>query len=505
MILILATCRHRNLESTHMQRATFIERWSRNLERGSASVFIGAGLSQAAGYPSWRGLLRDIAKELGLDIEVENDLAAVAQYSINKAGKKRTKLAQLIVDEFPPKQRAPETFNLLARLPLRDVWTTNYDNLAEIAWRNERKHLDVKSRNSDLGLDNPWAHATLYKMHGSIEHPSDLVIAKDDYELYRIVRPGFLQLLTGHLISKQILFLGFSFTDPNLAHLFANIRESFENDGPEHYAIIRRPQRGAGKAAGKKYKTDKIRHDLWVDDLQRYGIQCIEVDEYEEINEILTEVAARISSRSVFVAGSFPDTRDSKYDQQRWSIIDCATQIGSLIAKKKLRLVSGFGLTVGSATLSGALNVLLNEEAPNIEKALLLRPFPQPTQGASFNLKTQYRQGMIQQAGIFIVIGGLKLRAPVSTDLQNADGVFEEFEIASKLGCAIIPIGTTGGVARKIWEKVAADFPHYWPPAQRKNFDLLNKSGEGMGAILKAVDEMIVAAGKRHNATRSKK
>jgi hypothetical protein len=34
------------------------------LERGSAAAFIGAGISCSVGYPTWRGLLKEIAAEL---------------------------------------------------------------------------------------------------------------------------------------------------------------------------------------------------------------------------------------------------------------------------------------------------------------------------------------------------------------------------------------------------------------------------------------------------------
>ena len=191
-----------------MKTETFIERWTKGVEQGSAAAFIGAGLSRRAGYPDWRALLADIATELGLDIELEHDLAAVAQYSLNKATGKRIKLTRLITDHFAPKPDAPEPFRALARLPVRHIWTTNYDRLAEVAWEQERKLLDVKSRNADLSIDKPWAHAILYKMHGSVDHPAEVVIAKDDYELYRRERPGFLQVLTGQLVTKQMLFLG---------------------------------------------------------------------------------------------------------------------------------------------------------------------------------------------------------------------------------------------------------------------------------------------------------
>jgi hypothetical protein len=481
-----------------MKSAEFVDRWSKSLEQGSAAVFIGAGLSRRAGYPDWRTLLADIARELGLDIEAEYDLAAVAQYSLNKAARKRNRLTRLIVDHFPPRADAPEPFRILARLPVRHVWTTNYDRLAETAWEQERKLLDVKSRNDDLGFDRSWAHAILYKMHGTVDHPAEVVIAKDDYELYRRQRPGFLQVLTGQLVTMQMLFLGFSFTDPNLAHLFASIREAFKDDGPEHYAIVRRPKKGAGAGAKKRFETESIRHALWVEDLQRYGIRCIEVDEYEDVDEILRAVELKLAERSVFVSGSFPDTINS--DERRY-IEDVAHQTGREIAQHQKRLVSGFGLVVGSAAIAGALEIILAEAAPNLEKSLLLRPFPQkaPKGIGKAEFQKRYRDGMIQQAGVCIFIGGLKTSGKGA--LAIAEGVLEEFEAAQSLGRPVIPIGATGGAARRIWESLAKDAGFAPAGLTRKEFERLNEDGLAPAEAAKLIAKALkaeVKKGSRH-------
>ena len=460
-----------------MDRSLFVRRWEESLEKGSASVFVGAGLSQSAGYPEWRALLKDVAEELGLDIDSEHDLAAVAQSSINRAVGKRHRLADLIAREFPPRADAPEPFRILARLPLRHVWTTNYDALPETAWRNERKLMDVKSRNDDLGIDKPWAHSILYKMHGSADHPTEVVIAKDDYELYRSLRPGFLQVLTGHLVSKQFLFLGFSFTDPNLGHLFGNIRESFRENGPEHYAIVRKPALGKGKTAKKRHATEMLRHRLWVEDLQRYGIQCVEIDAYDEIGDILREVEMTLARRSVMVSGSFPDVRVLPDVDRRTRIEVVARGVGQLIAERGKRVVSGFGLVVGSASISGALGVVLKEDTPNLEKSLMLRPFPQeaPPGTGEADFKRRYREGLVRQAGACIVIAGEKdVQRASRTERVVADGVLDEAKIARQLGRAIIPVGATGGAATEIWRQIDAAFNDHWPKALRKDFDLLN-------------------------------
>ena len=474
-----------------MDATKFIDEWAKSLELGSASAFIGAGLSRRAGYPDWRSLLSDIAIELGLDIDAEHDLAAVAQYALNKATGKRNALTKLIVDHFPPKSDAPEPFHVLARLPIRHIWTTNYDKLAETAWAQERKQLDVKSQNADLGVDKFWAHAILYKMHGSIDHPTEVVIAKDDYELYRRERPGFLQVLTGQLVTKQILFLGFSFTDPNIGHLFASIRESFKDDGPGHYAIVRRPKKSSGAGANKRFETEKIRHSLWVQDLQRYGIQCVQVDEYDEIDEILHAVELKLASRSVFVSGSFPLSAPA---DQRHRIEDVAREVGRVIAEHEKRLVSGFGLVVGGAAIAGALGVVLKDPTPNLDKSLLLRPFPQEAppglDKAAFHAR--YRDAMIQQAGVCIFICGLKESAGKGVPVV-ADGVIEEFESAKRLGRIIVPIGATGGAAAEIWAQL--DKAGVLPLGlNRKDFDNLNIAKPSPQAVAKIVEKVINAA-----------
>ena len=47
-------------------------------------MFIGAGFSKSVGYVDWKNLLKDVADDLGLDIDKEYDLVSLAQYCIIK-------------------------------------------------------------------------------------------------------------------------------------------------------------------------------------------------------------------------------------------------------------------------------------------------------------------------------------------------------------------------------------------------------------------------------------
>lgn len=61
----------------------FIKEFVTDLQSKSAAVFAGAGMSKASGYVDWPELLRDIATELGLTVDKENDLISLAQYHVN--------------------------------------------------------------------------------------------------------------------------------------------------------------------------------------------------------------------------------------------------------------------------------------------------------------------------------------------------------------------------------------------------------------------------------------
>jgi hypothetical protein len=170
-------------------------------------------------------------------------------------------------------------------------------------------------------------------------------------------------------------------------------------------------------------------------------------------------------------------------------------------------LISGFGLIVGSAAIAGALGVILAEAAPNLEKSLLLRPFPQePPSGMSINeFRRRYRDGMIDQAGICVFICGLKETAGKrGATLVAADGVIEEFESAKRLKRVLIPIGATGGAAKKIWSQVKKELDKLCPHIGRKDFDLLNDATQEPKALAEVVGKVIAAADKARPIARKR-
>ena len=65
------------------QIASFLSTYSDEIESDNAAIFAGAGLSRAAGFVDWKMLLKSVAISLGLDVDKESNLVALAQYFCN--------------------------------------------------------------------------------------------------------------------------------------------------------------------------------------------------------------------------------------------------------------------------------------------------------------------------------------------------------------------------------------------------------------------------------------
>ena len=101
-----------------------------------------------------------------------------------------------------------------------------------------------------------------------------------------------------------------------------------------------------------------------------------------------------------------------------------------------------------------------NNNIHEIERHLIIRAFPfQDKNRADYGtLVREYRTGIFQQAGIALFMFGNKASAD---GIVEATGVLQEFELAERAGCYIIPIGSTGFLAENIYEQARAAAENY--------------------------------------------
>jgi Sir2- and TIR-associating SLOG family/SIR2-like domain len=471
----------------------FLKDYSEALSGGVGSVFVGAGVSMAAGYPSWVKLLAEVGDELGVKSGELHDLAALAQWSIQESGS-ATRVRNVIKEQVGVEHAIPPTLEIIARFPVKYIWTTNYDTLVERAFRAINRPIDTVSGAADLSLRATPGASRLFKMHGSIERLDDVVISTDDYELYRSKRGAFLPLLQAHLSSMSMLFLGISFTDPNVRHVLSLIRESFTSAPPEHFAIVRPPQR-EDYSSDAEFEARLTQHKLWSRDLKRYGLVVVEIENYAEVPELLRQVERRVAAQRVWVSGSWPP--ESAGDIGR--IYKAAQAIGKLIGDTGRDLVSGAGLVVGSASIAGFLDALRMTGGWDLERRLIARPFPQPIPGSPPD-RAQWsalRSELARIAGVVVIIGGVKIE---EGDQVVASGVIEEFEFAQAADSFVIPVGCTGGAAEVIANQligspIKASGPNALRPSDEELSDLsrpdisVEEIVELLATIFKRIDK----------------
>lgn len=431
----------------------FIQNYVKEINEENAAIFAGAGLSVSAGYVNWKELLRGIADELNLDIDKENDLISLAQFHVNES-RNRNQINQKIIELFTKDTTKTNIHRVLARLPIKYYWTTNYDTVLEDVLKENNKRVDKKIDQRSLANNVPKRDVVLYKMHGDVLVPSDAVITKDDYETYNEKRQLFTTALQGDLVSKTFLFIGFSFEDPNLSYILGRIRVLITGNTRTHYAIFRKPKKEE-YSSNSDFEYAKLRQKYKIEDLQRYSIQAVMIDEYSEIETILLDIEKNINKKRVFISGS-------ANDYGSWSNVNAVSLIGKIVNALIIRdcsIVSGFGLGIGSYVISSAIQTISETKNNHFDEYLKINPFPfqlSTKEKQAFN--TKYRDRILSSCGIAIFIFGNK---KVGDEIKIADGVIEEYRIAKEKGLVIIPIGSTGYAANAICEEIKKDIDKY--------------------------------------------
>lgn len=427
----------------------FITSFSKSIALGKASIFIGSGLSREANYAGWSDILKDCAAEIGLNVNSEKDLITLAEYYINS--RQRTKINDTIKEFFNDEKGLPQdTHKIIASLPISSIWTTNYDSLIERALSSSEKSFTVLTDDKSYINIDSRAMVTIHKIHGTYSSPDKCIITRTDYERFSQNHDIVLSELKSEMCSKSFLFLGYSFSDTDIQHIFTNIRLIYsKNNYPQrHYCIMRKVIiEECENDQDYNYSLKKQEH--FINDMQKYGVNVVLIENFNQIKEILESIRKRVLSKNVLISGSYEENDDY--------IRNLALELSSTLIKKDFNIYTGFGKNLGNDIVEGAFEGCSKYGTRDVKKfndSVYIFPFPYKKNKSESrdNLYMRLRNNMVSNTTIHIIIAGIKKE---KKKIIDSPGIFEEAMMSLQKENIIISIGYTGGAAKKIWENIS--------------------------------------------------
>lgn len=193
--------------------------------QGRIAVFMGAGVSAGAGFPTWGALLDRMAREVGFTEEERSGLLGLGVLD------RATVIGRRIGDRHAIGEAATAALGdaaghalahaLLSGLPVREFITTNYDQCFE----------EVSEAVGTPVARLPYAPAStarrwLLKMHGCVTVPEDIVLTREDFMRYQTRSAALAGIVQAMLITRHMLFVGFSLEDDNFRRIVDAVRQA---------------------------------------------------------------------------------------------------------------------------------------------------------------------------------------------------------------------------------------------------------------------------------------
>ena len=401
----------------------------KNANRNAISVFLGAGMSVSSGLPQWGELAKPYKLRMGIKDSTMIPYERIFQYAFGTNGAEYVRFKNDMRDSNN-KVEPQSVHRLIARMNFPRIWTTNYDGLLEKAYKDDNISYQLVAKDEDIyRLD--YERNQIIKMHGSLtdDCTTDIVLTESEYENYIQNRQAIYQLLQTEIRSKNIIYLGFSFDDINLRRIISAVWAQ-GNKGKISYLFTVPP---------KKKSVAHVLYERWKEDLGRYNLIVVELDNYFEINNFMLNMVEKYFGKNIVLLG--------KRDDDIWNSL--SHKVGYKLASKGFKIHSGGGPNIADSLAKGAWDYLEKHRIPIVDKVTFYYRYnggsTNPRKGNVLYCgenRQEVRRKMISADKICLVMG---------VDGVGENGIQEEISIANRKRCRIIPIGCTGDTAKNLW------------------------------------------------------
>lgn len=292
---------------------TAISALSQALHAGRLTLVCGAGVSIGAGIPSWDQLLvrllESMMKRISQDQSISLDNVSpdefqrrygpsalvVGKYLKSNLGKDfMPELRDALYSENPTSCEIIDIIVELARpqrdgKPLESIITFNFDGLIEEQLeKNNIRHKPISSE----GIRNRPNELPIYHVHGflprkgRIGKEAEVVFSEDAYHSQFIDPFSWSNLIQLNKLSQNTcLFLGLSFTDPNLRRLLDVSNRKNPSRTLNHYIVKKMPN-----FSNNSDTLDQLAFLLEEQDANELGLNVVWVEDFSSVAQLLKKI-----------------------------------------------------------------------------------------------------------------------------------------------------------------------------------------------------------------------
>lgn len=217
-------------------------------------IFLGAGVSSGIttndgkNIQGWVDFLRgSIAlirnpdhKKLARDLLKKGDFLLCCEFIKNEIGEDSWN--RRLENEFKKVPRSSKLLDAVFQLNQRLYITTNFDKILETRWSEYHKNASrfpniVSKIDSDAFKAFRSADDYIFKIHGTIDDLKSLIFSSKDYASKSYTSAYYNKFIETVLLTKTILFIGFSLDDPAISRLL-EVHSSLYPSSRPHYIFL---------------------------------------------------------------------------------------------------------------------------------------------------------------------------------------------------------------------------------------------------------------------------
>ncbi|GAA8494608.1 hypothetical protein HpDR55_06750 [Helicobacter pylori] len=242
------------------------------------SIFAGAGISAESKLPKWGDLINELQRYLYGDTKKNEDYLVLAEKFYNQFGE--SFYYQTLKSLIPDSAKKNDLHLEIVKLNIKNLITTNWDNLFEQAINEEGRFFNIIKSDKDIGSSTGFAK--FIKMHGSLDE-NNIVFKEQDYLEYSKHFPLIENYIKGVFSTDTVILLGYSLSDQNVKQVISWVNSHSKSVKPIYFI---KTAKEFDRIEFEFYKNKNI-HILYTQ--EHSGKQ----GHYEELIKFLKEIKAK--------------------------------------------------------------------------------------------------------------------------------------------------------------------------------------------------------------------